>query len=353
MSEQDRLANRIPAEKLQHVESWVVPQVQSKGKPIPSAQLEEKQQRAVDQTPVAPDADEETIENLESQQAPQPLTAEELTRISEDARQEGLADGYREGLDKGEKEGYDKGFKSGEAKAYQQTLGKRNEELKRLKTIADTLFRPMQDQQAQLENILVDLSVSLAQSLLLQEIQQRPEVLYEIVNRAVNALPAGGDNICIHLNPEDAELIAEFANTNQWQIRQDATISAGGCRVSSAASLVDFTLQPRIDTYLDAVRGGGDIDAATLADVPVFRKQQGEMESVGDMATENPANKAGVSAESTYNPQQSSGEALQAELGNEHESAEICEPEASIRRVAGDPPAADIGNIGEGTGGDD
>lgn len=276
MSEQDRLANRIPAEKLQQVESWVVPQVHAKGEPIPSAQLEQKQQSAAQQDAAPPE--EESIENLDSQQELKPLTAEDLSRISEEARREGYEEGYREGCDKGEKDGYDKGFKSGEAKAFQQTLAKRNQELKRLTNIADTLFQPMQDQQVQLENILVEWAVSLAQGLLLQEIQHRPETLYRIVERALSALPAGSDNVCIHLNPEDAELIAELAADNQWQIRKDPGISAGGCRVSSAVSLVDFTLEPRIESYLNEVRMGGDIDAETLPEVPVMRDRASEAE---------------------------------------------------------------------------
>lgn len=178
--------------------------------------------------------------------------------MAAEAKEEGFAEGRAEGLQSGHTEGYNKGFDAGSKKAYQETLTSIENERARLASIAEELLLPMQKQQQDLEQIVVDIAVNMAKKILQAEISTDPSLLFALVNRAINELPVGAKNIHVSLNQQDAELMAglaeETAGIKEWPIHIDNSLTSGGCRVTSDESLIDFDVSTRLAKYFDEAR---------------------------------------------------------------------------------------------------
>lgn len=202
---------------------------------------------------------EELIEDYKGRVKPKPMTAEALTDMVNEAQKEGYEAGHQEGYAEGDKEGRDQGLKQGEDQAYTETKAMLDEQGARLKSIAEALMSPLQEQEQALENMLVDMAVQMAQQIISAEIRYSPQYLYAIVKRTLDALPAGAKSIAVSLNDDDAELLAKYLPQDQrnWQIRVDSTLSSGSCRVDSDDSLVEFDVVRQINDYIERGRSGG------------------------------------------------------------------------------------------------
>lgn len=232
------------------VESWAPPSMTVPGRVVQSAIKEKKR------------AKNESIEDIPPSKRPPPLTADALQKMAAEAKEEGFAEGRAEGLQSGHTEGYNKGFDAGSKKAYQETLTSIENERARLASIAEELLLPMQKQQQDLEQIVVDIAVNMAKKILQAEISTDPSLLFAIVNRAINELPVGAKNIHVSLNQQDAELMAglaeETAGIKEWPVHIDNSLAPGGCRVTSDESLIDFDVSTRIAKYFDEARESVD-----------------------------------------------------------------------------------------------
>ena len=243
MTDINKQTNRIPAESLRDqdtVSSWNLPSISKDGKIVYSAEAEKRKRQA------------EKIEDIPKPQKSKILTADELEQISKDAYQEGFQEGKRDGMVQGQEEG--------KQKAYVEHKRLIDEEKNKLQAIANALFAPLQDQQQQLENAIIDIAVQLAKHILQQEISSDPSVLFAVVDKALAALPAGSKNIKLFMNPNNAEMFKEAAGDirDNWTIVGDPHMAPGGCRVETYESVADFSFETRVRDYIAEVQQGGD-----------------------------------------------------------------------------------------------
>jgi flagellar assembly protein FliH len=65
----------------------------------------------------------------------------------------------------------------------------------------------------------------------------------------MNALPQASHHPVLILNPEDATLVRSFLEADiahaNWKIQEDSRIERGGCRIESANSEIDATIEER------------------------------------------------------------------------------------------------------------
>lgn len=296
MSEQSKPAKskgRIPFEALEDsstVASWQLPSMHSGGKVVRSAKRD-KQGKA--QADVA-------IEKVSAKKKPRQLTAEELQQITEDARREGFQQGLHEGTEQGIREGTKAGEKAGNQRAYMEA--KKDIELlqNQLRTLITRLYDPMQQQDQQLENIIVDLVLGLTKRLLSAEISVKPELILNVVQHTLDSLPKGAKNISVTLNDKDADLVDSLVPDTQrdWRVLRDDKLSSGGCVVESETSLVDFSVEERLAFYFDKV-GSLKADPSDLPDLPSYQPSQVES---SEQATEQDASMSPAEPESKPEP---------------------------------------------------
>ncbi len=243
MTDVSKQNNLISAGESTEISAWKLPAIGEKKKVVKSArreQLEKKQQAA-----------REKVENLAPKKKPKPLTADELKAIADQAQQEGYADGFKEGMEKGLKQGEASGRENGEKKAYGEVKSLLEDEKKRFSQIADRLMEPMQQQDELLEKTLLEMAVQIATHLLKAEIQRSPDKLVQLVNSTIASLPVGAKNISLYVNEDDAKLLdaALPQEHRNWRLIDDNSLTSGGCRLETAESFVDFSIESRIAEY--------------------------------------------------------------------------------------------------------
>lgn len=285
MSEKPKYNNRIPFEQLQDAEAvspWSLPAVDS-GSRVYSAQKNAKQS--------AQKHRDELIEDYQGTIKSRPLTADVLQKITEEAKQEGHERGYQEGLEKGLAEGLEQGRKSGHEKAFSETRGELEDAVKRLSSIADALLVPMREQTENLEKIVVDMAIHCAKALIDRELEQSPEWIENIIQKALSALPSGSENIMVYLSERDARLFDEYSpsGSRQWRVHADKKLQSGGCRVETTHSLVDYSVEHRLANYLQRVEehDGETMASSTQQDsVPLDTSESNPMAGISNRSSD-------------------------------------------------------------------
>lgn len=234
-----RRRSNVPPEELSAWERWELPLLDEQGNEV---------------------AREEEVEV-------KPLTAADIEAIRqsawEEGREEGRANGYEEGFKQGADEGREQGLKEGRetgeqegrSQAEQDTRSAIDEKLARLESVMAELVAPIERHQDELESALVNLATVLARAVIHRELSLDSSQVRQVVTDAVNSLPSTRENVRIRINPSDQEWVNEVATRLDAEISvtTDETILAGGCKVETRHSLVDYTVEKRFQKAVQAM----------------------------------------------------------------------------------------------------
>lgn len=197
----------IPKEELGGIESWTLPDMEAAG----------RRERV----------------------ATRPLTAHQIEELQQQAREEGFAQGRREGQEAGRKDI--------QARVHE------------LVSLMQTLAKPLDQLDAQVEQELVHLALAVAQQLVRRELKADPGQILAATREAMAALPLAARNVRLHLHPEDAALVRETLSLNDsergWKIVEDPVLIRGGCKVSSDTSQIDASVERRLQQAIANVLG--------------------------------------------------------------------------------------------------
>lgn len=188
--------------------------------------------------------------------APEIPTAEEIENWHKQAQEEG------------HKQGYDEGYQQG----LQQALQESEDHKQRLSELLEFLEAPLQSLNEEVEQQLTLLAVTLAQQLVKREIRAEPGEIIGVIRESVQLLPATSRRIRIILNPEDAELVRntlqldEHEDGPSWKLIEDPMISRGGCEIKSDQSVINATLENRLQALAASVLGGDRMEDQDVAD---------------------------------------------------------------------------------------
>jgi flagellar assembly protein FliH len=165
-------------------------------------------------------------------------TAEEIESWHQQAQEEG----YQEGMKKAEQE---------------------NTQLKqRLLSLINFFESPLQSLNEEVEQQLSLLAVTLAQQLVRREIRAEPGEIIGVIRESIQLLPANSRKIKISLHPEDAALVRKILQLDEneeeqsWKILENRMISRGGCEITSDKSVINATLENRLQSLAASVLGG-------------------------------------------------------------------------------------------------
>lgn len=194
----------------------------------------------------------------------EPLTAEQIEQIRQDAHKEGFELGQQEGFEKAYKEGLisgeEKGIETGIEQGYEQGLAKAQTEIDALKEklegMITSLNKPLDYVQQELKQELLLLAVSLSKAVTKTECNTNQEVLLLALNDALAVLPINQNDYTIELHPEDASWFrSHFTEQtileNNWSIRENQNLSQGGCKVTTSNNAVDVSINKRTQQIYD------------------------------------------------------------------------------------------------------
>ncbi len=184
-------------------------------------------------------AEQAHMEDVELE-AVKPLTLDELEAIRQDA--------YNEGFSAGEKDG----FHAGQLKAKQEAEVVLQGKVALLEQLMTQLFEPIAEQDQQVERALVQLVSQMTREVIRRELVIDSSQLSQVLREALKLLPMGAGNVRIHINPQDFELVKALRERHEetWRILEDEQLQPGGCRVESEHSLIDASIETRLDLAL-------------------------------------------------------------------------------------------------------
>jgi len=258
--------NLIPAEDLGEVELWALPQMDSKSLRVTSAEKERQERERLEKQRA-----DELVEDIEidGELPGAAMTAEQLQSMADEAEKQGYDEGHKKGFDAGNAEG----FRVGQQKGQKEMKATLSAQQKRFSQLADTLFDPLNDQDTALEQALLTTVMTLAGSIVKRELYADSSHILSLVQEAIAALPAGANNLTLTLNPDDVDLIEQYAQDHndpakRWQLVADAKMIPGGCKVESAQSFVDYSVEHRLEQILKQYAGKqlGSIDPTQLSE---------------------------------------------------------------------------------------
>jgi flagellar assembly protein FliH len=163
-----------------------------------------------------------------------------------------------------------RGYEAGMAKAQAEMKGRIAEldtRIKRLDTLLQFIARPLQELDADVEKMLLQLTLTVGKQLARRELRVDPTQVIAIIRESLAELPTSAREIRVMLHPEDAtivrECLTEPTNERAWTIVEDPTMSRGGCMVRTENSQIDARLESRISTVI--ANAFGDERAADRA----------------------------------------------------------------------------------------
>lgn len=164
-------------------------------------------------------------------------TAAEIEQMHVQAHEEGYAAGHAAG--------YAEGYAEGEQKA------------QRLAALMDALDKELQQVDQQIAQDLLDLSLEIAKQMLKQALRVKPDLLLSVVREAIGNLPHFNQHAHLVVHPADAELLrtsmGEHLAHTGWKILENAQMERGSCRVETAHSQIDATLETRWKRVISSI----------------------------------------------------------------------------------------------------
>lgn len=182
------------------------------------------------------------------------LTAADLEALQQEAYDEARAEGLRRGLEEGRAQGL--------AEAASELEARR--EL--LEATLDHMAAPLAELDEALETQLARMVSVMVGRMFRRQLDIDPDSIIGLVREAVGLLPVTASQIEVHLHPDDAERLDTIFGRDddpdgsgdaaaRWRIVRDATLTRGGCRVSSEASHIDARVESRIATMVNTLMG--------------------------------------------------------------------------------------------------
>ncbi len=176
------------------------------------------------------------------------MTVEGIEKLQKEAQQEGY------------KVGFEQGKKAGQAAGQQNII----QQITYLKQIMTTLNSPLSELDQQIEHDLITLVTTMTRQLVRRELKTDPEHVIGAVRAAMAVLPINDRKLKIHLNPQDIELVKKGLsvddNSVNWSWIDDPTLSRGGCRLETADTMIDASVEARLESVINKLLGGERAD---------------------------------------------------------------------------------------------
>ncbi|MCK9201667.1 MAG: flagellar assembly protein FliH [Gallionella sp.] len=152
---------------------------------------------------------------------------------------------------------YDEGYAQGHDAGYAAGAQQIRTEIGQVQAVMQQLQTELNQIDVQLAQSLLNLSLEIARKMVGQTLQVNPEVILGIVNEAIGSLPHFNQHAHLVLHPEDVELVRKHMgdqlSQTGWKLLSDPRIERGGCRVETAHTKVDATVEARWKRIVESI----------------------------------------------------------------------------------------------------
>jgi flagellar assembly protein FliH len=156
-----------------------------------------------------------------------------------------------------QKQAHDEAWQAGHAEGLEAGRAEIERRAKRFDALLGALAEPFAGLDETVERRLVELAMTVVEQLLRRELEADPAHVAGVVREALAALPAGSRNVVVHLNPDDAALVGESLagaeGERAWSIAEDASLTRGGCTVTTHNARIDASVETRLERAAEIV----------------------------------------------------------------------------------------------------
>lgn len=155
--------------------------------------------------------------------------------------------------------GYEDGLAAGRREIDTQ-LVKLRSRMAQLDVILSSLARPFEELDAEVEQQLTLLALTVGKQMVRRELRTDPSQVIGVIRECVGRLPAAARDVRVKLHPQDAAVVRELLTTTPgteraWNIIEDPALARGGCVVVSDSSQIDARLEARLNAVVAAAFG--------------------------------------------------------------------------------------------------
>ncbi len=76
----------------------------------------------------------------------------------------------------------------------------------------------------------------------------------QVVREAIQALPLSASGLTVYLSDQDFQALTQREDLPEhWHLQIDRTLTPGGCRITTAQSVVDYTLEDQFQQLVNAI----------------------------------------------------------------------------------------------------
>lgn len=124
-------------------------------------------------------------------------------------------------------------------------------EQQRLESLIAGMDEMMHEFEQRLAVYVLALSLEIAKLVTRQSLRVKPDLVLSVVREAIASLPGFPDQAVLLLHPDDVALVRTALGEDPalaklpWKVVEDPHIERGGCRLETASTEVDATLETR------------------------------------------------------------------------------------------------------------
>jgi len=164
---------------------------------------------------------------------------------------------YQEAFVKGEKVGREEGKKEGIKQGYEESKHLLEAQVEKFIGLLKSLSEPFNQMDEEVETSIVHLSLLIAKQVIKRELKQNPEQIINVVKEALKVLPVANKKVSCTLHPDDTAILKKSFPKDEkiedWRFIEDASITPGGCLLSTNVSQIDQTVEQRISEIITQV----------------------------------------------------------------------------------------------------
>ena len=152
-----------------------------------------------------------------------------------------------------QEEGYKSGYELGYAEAKSQLYNDMSNQINSVKLLANSAFKVKKEIISSSELEILQLSITIAEKVIKQQLEINPDILLNIIKAAINELK-DKEEVKIHINPVHKKNLYSFSDEltgcinglEKIKIIEDKTIPVDGLIVESMDSRIDASLNTQI-----------------------------------------------------------------------------------------------------------
>ncbi|CNK42587.1 flagellar assembly protein FliH [Yersinia mollaretii] len=205
---------------------------------------------------------EDEIIHLPGDYQPDELLQAELSRLRQQAEKKGFAQGESRGVEEGKKQGYEAGLSQGKKEGLEQGLSEAREQQQetgqRFSQLLEEFKVALDNLDSVIPSRLVQLSLTAARAILGKNIVCDNAVLLEKIQQLLQQETLFKGKAQLWVNPADIAIVEQNVGKSLeslgWELREDAQILLGGCRITSAEGEFDATMTARWQALCELAR---------------------------------------------------------------------------------------------------